>query len=76
MTPHHARPKAYRNLYRARPVAKRDARSETEAALQKRFDKESVEIVHNGWKHFWDARGIKHPPNVSKHTLYCFDVVS
>jgi ribosomal protein L31E len=72
MTPLHARPKAYRNLYNARRVTNRE---ETEAALERQFREETVRIVDEGWKAFWAKRGIKKPPHVSDQVLGVFDIL-
>lgn len=72
MTPLHARPKAYRNLYNAKRVTNRE---ETEAFLERKFRRETARIVDEGWKAFWKKRGINKPPHVSAQAVGCFDIL-
>ena len=72
MTPLHARPKAYRNLYNARRVTNRE---ETESAIERAYDKQTAALVDEGWKTFWEKRGIAKPPRVSDQAIGCFDVL-
>ena len=72
MTPLHARPKAYRNLYNARRVTNRE---ETEAFMDKEYRKETIRIVDEGWKAFWEKRGINKPPHVSDQCVGVFDIL-
>ena len=72
MTPLHARPKAYRNLYNAKRVTNRE---ETEAALDRAYREETFRIVDEGWKAFWAKRGVKKPPHVSSQVVGCFDIL-
>ena len=72
MTPLHARPKAYRNLYNARRVTNRE---ETESALELAYDKQTAAMVDTGWKTFWEKRGISKPPHVSQQQIGIFDTL-
>ena len=72
MTPLHARPKAYRNLYNARRVTNRE---ETESAIERAYDKQTAAMVDTGWKTFWEKRGISKPPRVSDQAIGCFDTI-
>ena len=72
MTPLHARPKAYRNLYNAKRVTNRE---ETEAFLEREFDRETIKMVDEGWKAYYEKRGIKKPPYVSDQYVGCFDTL-
>jgi hypothetical protein len=72
MTPLHARPKAYRNLHNATRVSNRGGKSEE--TLDRAFDKETIEMVNAGWKHFWNERGVKKPPYVSNRTTGVFEL--
>ena len=71
MTPLHARPKAYRNLHNATRVSNRSGKSED--TLSRAFDKETIRMIDEGWKHFWLSRGVKKPPSVSSRTAGVFD---
>ena len=73
MTPLHARPKAYRNLHNAKRVSNRDGK--TEEMLDRAFDKETIEMIAAGHKHFWKKRGIKNPPYVSYRQIGVFDTL-
>tara|TARA_B110000305_G_scaffold22617_1_gene20678 strand:- start:93 stop:323 length:231 start_codon:yes stop_codon:yes gene_type:complete len=72
LTPLHARPKAYRNLYNANRVTNRD---KTVAAIDKAYRRETAEMVDKAWKAFWAKRGIKKPPHVSKQRVGAFDTL-
>jgi hypothetical protein len=72
MTPLHARPKAYRNLYNAKRVTNRE---ETEATMDKEYRKETIRIVDEGWKAFWEKRGTNKPPHVSDQCVGVFDIL-
>ena len=72
MTPLHARPKAYRNLYNARRVTNRE---ETESATERAYDKQTATLVDEGWKTFWTKRGVSKPPHVSDQAIGCFDTL-
>jgi hypothetical protein len=72
MTPLHARPKAYRNLYNARRVTNREG---TEAFMDRKYRKETIRMVDEGWKAFWAKRGIKKPPHVSDQCVGVFDIL-
>lgn len=72
MTPLHARPKAYRNLYNAKRVTNRE---EAESALEIAYDKQTAAMVDKGWKTFWEKRGISKPPHVSAKQIGIFDIL-
>ena len=72
MTPLHARPKAYRNLYNAKRVTNRE---ETESALEIAYDKQTAAMVDTGWNTFWEKRGISKPPHVSAQQIGIFDTL-
>ena len=71
MTPLHARPKEYRNLYNAKRVTNRE---ETEAFLEREFDRETIKMVSDAHKDVWKRRGRKKPPYVSKRYVGVFDI--
>lgn len=71
MTPLHARPKEYRNLYNASRVSNRGGKKED--TLEREFDKETSTMIDLGWKHFWLNRGRKKPPYVSSRQIGVFD---
>ncbi len=73
MTPLHTRPKAYRNLFQANRISNRDGK--TEEMLDRAFDKETIEMIAEGHKHFWKKRGIKKPPYVSHRQIGVFDTL-
>ena len=70
MTPLHARPKAYRNLHNATRVSNRGGKSED--TLGRAFDKETIEMIDSGWKHFWLKRNRTKPPYVSNRHIGVF----
>lgn len=72
LTPLHARPKAYRNLYNANRVTNRD---KTVAAIDREYRQETIKMVDEAWKAFWDRRGVKKPPHVSHQRVGCFDTL-
>ncbi len=72
MTPLHARPKAYRNLYNAKRVSNRE---ETESDLETAYDKQTAAMVDTGWKTFWEKRGISKPPHVSARQIGIFNTL-
>lgn len=54
MTPTHTRNRAYRNLYRAIPVARK---TETASA----WETETKNLVDQAYQAFWKRRGVKAP---------------
>lgn len=68
----HHRPKAYRNLYHARPIENRQEKEAEEVKYWKEL-KALVDVRH---KAFWEKRGYSKPPAVSENKLFVFDLPS
>ena len=73
MTPLHARPKAYRNLHKAKRVSNRGGKSEE--TLDREYNKETAKLIAEGHKAFWEKRGISNPPYVSDRQIGIFDTL-
>ena len=73
MTPLHARHKEYRNLHNARRVSNRGGKSE--ATLDREYNKETAKLIDEGWKAFWEKRGLSKPPYVSDRQIGVFDTL-
>lgn len=65
MTPLHTRNKAYRNLYRAKPLVKHEQHIST-------WEAETKRMVNAAYKEFWKKRKVK-APWVSRHQLGAMD---
>ena len=66
----HSRPKAYRDIYRARPVSHQNKDKE----VITEWFKQTAEMVDKGHANFWKKRGLSKPPSVSPKKLYIFDL--
>lgn len=68
----HSRAKAYRDIYRARPVSK-----DTENDKRKKdWFEQTAKMVNQSHAEFWKKRGKTKPPRVSKKKLNVFDLPS